>query len=209
VERKENCSSGYQGVAATQGGKAEPMNSGDNGNKPLPYSEDDEKGVLCSRILSPVETGNLCDQLNLKPEHFYAPAHQIVYGKLLEWKGDGAVELAWLKREIKKRDQLKEVGGPEFLHSLRSFVPTGSNVDYYIKGVLDSWRRRSAILEYRRRENAAFDEHEPVESFDPEGIFGPAENGALPPFESLVDLSAVELPEPEILIAGLLHVGSS
>jgi len=44
----------------------------------LPYSEDAEKGVLCSLLLSTREVGDLCI-LRLKPDAFYAPAHKIIY----------------------------------------------------------------------------------------------------------------------------------
>ena len=118
------------------------MNSGD---KPLPYSEDDEKGVLCSLILSPIETGDLCARQNLKPEYFYAPAHRIIYETQLKWKGIGAIELAWLKEELKKRGKLEEVGGPEFLLQLSSFVPTAANAQYYINGVREKYVLRELV----------------------------------------------------------------
>ena len=46
------------------------------------FSEDAEKGVLCSLLLSPRETSDLCE--DLLPEAFYIRAHQIVYGVLRE-----------------------------------------------------------------------------------------------------------------------------
>ena len=56
-------------VAAIQGGEVKPMNSGFNGDKPLPYSEDAEKGVLCSLKHSPDEVASLCTE-RVRPEHF-------------------------------------------------------------------------------------------------------------------------------------------
>jgi AAA domain-containing protein/DnaB helicase-like protein len=175
-------------------------------NGSLPYSEDDEKGVLCSLILSPLEAGDLCAQ-QLKPEYFYAPAHKIIYEILLEWKGTGQVEFPWLKDEIKKSGQLEEVGGPEFLNELFRFVPTASNVGYYLKGVLNAWHRRSVILESRRRESAALDECSPADSFDPEGIFAKA-SGGYPPFESVDLLLEEKIAEPPEIVSGLVHQGS-
>jgi replicative DNA helicase len=46
------------------------------------FSEDAEKGVLCSLLLSPRETTDLCE--DLLPEAFYIRAHQIVYGVIRE-----------------------------------------------------------------------------------------------------------------------------
>src|ERR1700675_3474986 len=48
----------------------------------LQFSEDAEKGILCSLLLSPRETSDLCE--DLLPEAFYIRAHQIVYGVIRE-----------------------------------------------------------------------------------------------------------------------------
>jgi hypothetical protein len=175
-------------------------------NGSLPYNEDGEKGVLCSLILAPAEGLEICAR-RLRPEHFYSPAHRIIYEALCGWLKSEPVDFFWLKSQLKKSGHLDELGGPEFLVDLFGFIPTGSNIKSYIDGVLDGWRRRSVILEYQRRCTAAYDDREPVESFDPDGTFAPIENG-LPPFETFAELSAVELPEPAVVIEGLLHVGS-
>jgi hypothetical protein len=174
----------------------------------LPYTEDGEKGVLCSLILSPKETGNLCIQ-RLSAKHFYNPAHRIIFETLFQWRGDGAVQFPWLKEEIKKRGLLEEVGGLESLSALFDFVPTGTNAGYYVDDVLEVWARRASILEYRRREAAAFDRSTPASSFDPDGIFAPSQSlFGFPPLESADVLLAEKIKEPPELVRGLLHQGS-
>jgi len=111
----------------------------------LPYSENAEKGVLCSLILSPTEAGDICLRL-LKPEHFNNGAHRTIYETLLEWRSPGPIEFPWLKEEIKKRGVLAEVGGPEFLNEIFTFLPTGSNAKYYVDLVCDAWRERQGVL---------------------------------------------------------------
>src|SRR5208282_4948699 len=49
----------------------------------LPFSEDGEKGVLCSLFLSPRGVLDLC-QIKLRPEAFYTPAHQILFNLVAE-----------------------------------------------------------------------------------------------------------------------------
>src|SRR5271165_313853 len=44
----------------------------------LPFSEDGEKGVLCSLLLSPREVADIC-VLRLRSSAFYIPAHEIIY----------------------------------------------------------------------------------------------------------------------------------
>src|SRR6516225_6286481 len=50
----------------------------------LPSSEDGEKGVLCSLLLSPREVADIC-LLSLNPDAFYIPAHQTIYSLILEF----------------------------------------------------------------------------------------------------------------------------
>jgi len=144
------------------------MNSG---NGLLPYRQDDEKGVISSLIQEPAWVGELCER-RLTPDWFYNPSHQIVYKIALQWTKAEKIDFIWLKDELNKSGHLDEVGGPDFLNDLYNFIPTGKNVDYYIDGMLDAWRRRNVILDCQRRENAARDDSEPPESFDPENIFG-------------------------------------
>ena len=98
----------------------------------MPYSEDGEKGVLCSLLLSPREVADIC-VLHLRHQAFYIPAHQIIYTLVLEF-GDKCkpIDFISLKQALKDRNQLEEVGGPEFLADLYNFVPTAANASYYI-----------------------------------------------------------------------------
>ena len=143
----------------------------------LLFSEDAEKGVLCSLLLSPRETSDLCE--DLLPEAFYIRAHQIVYGVIREniqtlSVGDrsyvndaratfvyppnseepialdaqiktGPIQFDSLKHALKNRNQLEEMGGPEYLSNLYSFVPTAANAAYYINTVLEKYELRWSI----------------------------------------------------------------
>jgi hypothetical protein len=51
-------------------------------SRSLPFSEDGEKGVLCSLLLSPKDVADLC-VLHLRPEAFYVPAHAIIYSLVI------------------------------------------------------------------------------------------------------------------------------
>src|ERR1700752_4523265 len=80
----------------------------------LPFSEDGEKGVLCSLLLSPREVADLC-VLHLRHQAFYIPAHQIIYGLVLEIGDKGKpIDFISLKQTLKDRNQLEEIGGQEF-----------------------------------------------------------------------------------------------
>ena len=112
----------------------------------LPYSEDAEKGVLCSLLLSPRDVGDLCI-LRLHPTAFYAPAHKIIYELVLEFSDKSKpIDFITLKQTLKDRGFLEEVGGPEFLNELYTFVPTAANAGYYIDIVREKYLLRRLIL---------------------------------------------------------------
>ena len=115
-----------------------------NGDKPLPCSEDGEKGLICSLLHAPGPVSRLCAN-RLRLEAFSIPAHRIIYSTILEWdKPGGQVDFVWLRNALK--DQIEEVGGPEYLDSLYVFVPTAANAPYYLDIVLETYCRRCGVL---------------------------------------------------------------
>ena len=70
----------------------------DEVGRSLPFSEDGEK-VLCSLLLSPRDVLDLC-QIKLRPEAFYAPAHQILFNLVADL----------VKRMFEKSWQIKTHG---------------------------------------------------------------------------------------------------
>src|ERR1700726_2163737 len=124
----------------------------------LPFSEDGEKGVLCSLLLSPLEVADIC-VLHLRSEAFYIPAHEIIYGLVLEF-GDKRkpIDFVSLKQTLKDRNQLEEVGGPEYLSDLYSFVPTAANAGYYIDIVREKYVLRRLISACNRLSGQCYDQ---------------------------------------------------
>ena len=125
----------------------------------LPFSEDSEKGVLCSLIHSANEVAALC-VASLQPEAFYLPIHQTIYQLILEFVKDGKpIDLISLKQGLTDRSLLDKIGGPEYLSSLFTFVPCSANASYYIQIVREKWFRRKVIFECRQREALALDDN--------------------------------------------------
>ena len=48
----------------------------------LPFSEDAEKGVLCSLLRNPIEVSDMCRSI-VAADAFYIPSHRIVYETIL------------------------------------------------------------------------------------------------------------------------------
>ena len=112
----------------------------------LPFSEDGEKGVICSLLLSPRTVLDLC-QIQLRPEAFYVPAHQAVYNLVAELRdASKPIDFITLKQALKDRGQLDEIGGHEYLSDLFSFVPSAANAEYYINIIREKHILRQMIL---------------------------------------------------------------
>ncbi|HEY0790074.1 MAG TPA: replicative DNA helicase [Chthoniobacterales bacterium] len=126
----------------------------------LPFSEDGEKGVICSLLLSPREVADYC-VLRLRTDAFYLPAHQIVYELVLEFNDKGKpVDFVTLKQTLKDRTRLEEIGGPEYLDELYSFVPTAANAQYYVEIVREKYVLRRLILACNKLSTRCYDHQE-------------------------------------------------
>lgn len=146
---------GYSQVFHTATGKEVPRS--------LPYSEDAEKGVLCSLVLSPREVADLCI-LRLHPDAFYAPAHKIIYELVIEFSDKSkTIDFISLKQTLKDRGFLEEIGGPEFLNEVYTFVPTAANAGYYIDLVREKYLLRRLILACNALSSRCYDDQENVE----------------------------------------------
>jgi replicative DNA helicase len=124
----------------------------------LPFSEDGEKGVLCSLLLSPRDVADIC-VLHLRSEAFYIPAHEIIYSLVLEFgEKSKPIDFIALKQALKDRNQLEEIGGPEYLSDLYNFVPTAANAGYYIDIVREKYVLRRLISACNRLSTQCYDQ---------------------------------------------------
>ena len=139
------------------------LSTGKEVPRSFPSSEDGEKGVLCSLLLSPREVADVC-VLSLNPDAFYIPAHRTIYSLVLEF-GDKSkpIDFVSLKQALKDRNQLEEIGGPEYLSALYSFVPTAANADYYIQIVREKYLLRRLIVACNKLSNQCYDSQEDID----------------------------------------------
>src|ERR1700760_99920 len=124
----------------------------------VPFSEDGEKGVLCSLLLSPRDVADIC-VLHLRSEAFYIPAHEIIYSLVIEFcEKSKPIDFVALKQALKDRNQLEEIGGPEYLSDLYNFVPTAANAAYYIDIVREKYVLRRLISACNRLSTQCYDQ---------------------------------------------------
>ena len=128
----------------------------------LPSSEDGEKGVLCSLLLSPREVADIC-VLSLKADAFYIPAHRTIYSLILEFGAKSRpIDFVSLKQALKDRNQLEEIGGAEYLSALYAFVPTAANAAYYIEIVREKYVLRRLIIAFNNLSSQCYDAQEDI-----------------------------------------------
>ena len=121
-----------------------------------PQSIEAEVCVLGSMMLSP----GAIDQVvqNLRPEHFYRPAHQIIYQALLEMQdARKPIDLVSAKEEFERKRTLDKIGGIEYLVQLVESVPNAANVEYYAGIVRDKALLRQLISAGNEIISDAFD----------------------------------------------------
>ena len=149
---------------AQKSAPSEQKSFGRSGGRSLPFSEDGEKGVLGSLLLSPRTVLDLC-QIKLLPNAFFMPAHQTINNFAAELvESNKPVDFISLKQSLKDRGQLDEIGGPEYLSALFSFVPTAANADYYIHIIREKQILRQMIMTCNRVASDCYDNPEEVDS---------------------------------------------
>ena len=111
----------------------------------LPNNLEAEESVLGACFLSKYALQKASE--NLTPESFYNEKNSKIFNVLLELMEEGTpLDLTTVTSRLKKKKELTEVGGVEYLSEVINFVPTASNIEYYIQTVQDSAILRNLIL---------------------------------------------------------------
>jgi replicative DNA helicase len=99
-----------------------------------------EQSVLGAMLLSKDAIADVVEVI--RETDFYRPAHQVIYGSILDLYGRGEpADAVTIAAELTKNAEISRVGGASYLHTLVSMVPTAANANYYARIV-----REQAIL---------------------------------------------------------------
>lgn len=132
----------------------------------LPQSQDAELGLLGSVLLCPKEVMGECVEKKISPEHFHIPAHAIIFGILRElYDGNKPIDFILLTQLLRDRQLLDKVGGPAFVTSLFTFVPTAANASYYLEILKEKYTLRQIIITCTDLAARSYDEQENVDTF--------------------------------------------
>ena len=109
-----------------------------------PQNTEAEMAVLGSMLLDRETIANAIELLDANS--FYKDAHKKIYSAVIKlFDENKGVDLITLIEELKKTNSLDEVGGPSYITSLASCVPTAANFVHYAKIVKDKMLLRNLI----------------------------------------------------------------
>ena len=105
--------------------------------KQLPNNLEAEESVLGACLLSKYALQKACE--NLSEESFYSEKNAKIFASLSSLMDKKIpIDLTTVTSDLKNKQILSEVGGVEYLTEVLNFVPTATNIDYYIKTVEDT-----------------------------------------------------------------------
>ena len=109
-----------------------------------PHNDEAEVATLGALLLDPEAISTVLRFL--RAEDFYKTAHQKAFKGIISLFSRGEViDLLTLTEELRKEGELDAVGGPAYVSSLTSAVPTSANVEYYAKIVQGTSIRRNLL----------------------------------------------------------------
>ncbi len=116
----------------------------DLGNRLPPQDLESERSVLGSILLDPEVIDEVI--LLVRPEDFYADAHQKLFHHLREMhNGGGRIDALLLVDRLKKAGDYEFVGGASYVAELARAVPVASHATYYARIVQHKALLRSLI----------------------------------------------------------------
>jgi replicative DNA helicase len=105
-----------------------------------PQNTEAETSVLGAILLTEQALDGVLLEIGLRPDDFYRPRHQLVFGSMLRLKEKPepeAVDALTVCDDLKRSGELEQAGGEAYVHSLPTVVPAVGNVLHYARIVKD------------------------------------------------------------------------
>ena len=110
----------------------------------LPNNTEAEQSVLGACFLSKYALQKASESLS--PDSFYTEKNGKIFASMINlMEAKIPIDITTITSDLNKKNELNEVGGLEYLTELINYVPTASNIDYYIKNVEESYILRNLI----------------------------------------------------------------
>lgn len=110
----------------------------------MPYSEEAEKAVLGSVLLSPELADTVMDRLT--PEDFWLTRNREVFEAMKKlWSGGSSIDIITVVDTLQRLGKEESSGGLEYLNELSMGTPTAVNAERYVAIVEEESTRRRLI----------------------------------------------------------------
>ena len=110
----------------------------------LPNNLEAEESVLGSCFLSKYALQKATE--TLIAESFYNEKNAKIFQAMVDLQEEATpIDITTVTSYLKKKNELNDAGGVEYLTEVLNFVPTASNIDFYIKSVEESALLRNLI----------------------------------------------------------------
>jgi replicative DNA helicase len=131
-----------------------------------PYSQEAERAVLGCALLDAPGTLYLTETRGVTPDHFYVPAHRLVYEHITELSKKHTasfVDLVTVIDSLTKAGKLDAVGGQSEICRWAETTPTTAHASHYIGIVHEKYLTREGIRFCREMEQKlSSEEEEPI-----------------------------------------------
>ena len=105
-----------------------------------PQNDEAETSVLGAILLTEQALDGVLIEVGLRPEDFYRPRHQLIFGSMIRLKEKAepeAVDALTVCDDLRRAGELEEAGGEAYVHSLPTLVPAVGAVCDYARIVRD------------------------------------------------------------------------
>lgn len=120
--------------------------------------------LLGSMLLDKESIGLILQIIPRDESHrFYRPDHRLLYEALLDlYDRDAPIDIIVLEDELRRRGQLDEIGGRDYLIELHESTPSAAHAEYYARIVRDKSMLRDLIQCTGEILQDAYDQREPA-----------------------------------------------
>ena len=101
-----------------------------------PQNTEAETSVLGAILLTEQALDGVLLEAGLKPDDFYRPRHQLIFGSMIRLKEKAepeAVDALTVCDDLRRAGELEPAGGEAYVHSLPTVVPAVGNVLHYAR----------------------------------------------------------------------------
>lgn len=99
----------------------------------LPQSDEAERGLICSFLLSPQAVGAIYAERGVGIAHFLNPGFAEMFSQLMEmWTANTHIDIITLTQKLRDRGVLDACGGAYAVTELFTYLPTAANCSHYI-----------------------------------------------------------------------------